>query len=109
MDREKILELSRLENKGQDLAELEAAVQAGNTAGRVGALACCLVSLIPQIICDFFLLSPWVIYFSILGTNYLVRFSRLRRGTDLALAIVLYVMCLVALTFLVLRLRGVRE
>ena len=109
MDREKILELSRREHGGRDLAQLETAVRAWDTAGRVGALVCCLVSLIPQIICDIFLLSPWVIYFSMMGTSYLVRYTRLRRGTDLVLTIALYAMCLAALIALILRLRGVRE
>ena len=107
MDRERILELSRREHGDRDLSELEITARAWNTAGRAGALVCCLVSIIPRLICDLFLLSPWVIYFSMLGTSYLVRYTRLRRGTDLVLVIAFYAMCLAALIALILRLRGV--
>ena len=44
MEKEDILEISRREHQNRDLAELEASVQAGNLAGRVGAGVCCLVS-----------------------------------------------------------------
>ena len=37
MNKEKILESSRRENKNRDLAEMEVTAQAGNIAGRVGA------------------------------------------------------------------------
>ena len=43
MEKEDILEISRREHQNRDLAELEASVQAGNLAGRVGAGVCCLV------------------------------------------------------------------
>ena len=36
MNKEKILESSRRENKNRDLAEMEVTAQAGNIAGRVG-------------------------------------------------------------------------
>ena len=41
MDKEKILESSRKENKNRDLVELEVAARAGHIAGRVGAAVCC--------------------------------------------------------------------
>ena len=44
MEKEDILEISRREHQNRDLAELEASVQAGNLAGRVGAGVCGLVS-----------------------------------------------------------------
>ena len=40
MDKEKILESSRKENKNRDLVELEVAARAGHIAGRVGAAVC---------------------------------------------------------------------
>ena len=40
MNKEKILESSRRENKNRDLAEKEVTAQAGNIAGRVGAAVC---------------------------------------------------------------------
>ena len=65
MDKEEILEISRRENQNRDLAELEAASQAGNIAGRVGAGVCCLISVIFHRFTGTLLYSPWVIYFSI--------------------------------------------
>ena len=54
MEKKDILEISRREHQNRDLAELEASVQAGNLAGRVGAGVCCLVSALfvrPSIRC----------------------------------------------------------
>lgn len=76
MEKEDILEISRREHQNRDLAELEASVQAGNLAGRVGAGVCCLVSALFVRAVHTVLLGPWVIYFSILGTHALVKFLK---------------------------------
>ena len=106
MEREEILEMSRRENKNRDFAELDVLFQAGNIAGRVGAGVCCLLSLVSHWIAGVVLYSPWVIYFSILGTHSLAKYARLRRGTDLALAVVYFLLCGLALVLFVLRLAG---
>ena len=49
MNKEKILESSRRENKNRDLAEMEVTAQAGNIAGRVGAAVCVVLTLIFRI------------------------------------------------------------
>ena len=49
MNKEKILESSRRENKNRDLAEMEVTAQAGNSAGRVGAAVCVVLTLIFRI------------------------------------------------------------
>ena len=64
MEKEDILEISRREHQNRDLAELEASVQAGNLAGRVGAGVCCLVSALFVRAVHTVLLGPWVISFS---------------------------------------------
>ena len=46
MNKEKILESSRRENKNRDLAEMEVTAQAGNIAGRVGAALFSLLSFV---------------------------------------------------------------
>ena len=89
MNKEKILESSRRENKNRDLAEMEVTAQAGNIAGRVGA-------------------AVWVVYFSILTTHTLVKYARLKRKTDLILAILYLAMCLTFLAFFILRLVEVK-
>ena len=108
-EKEDILAISRKENKNRDLAELETALQAGNIAGRVGAGVCCLVSVIFVWATKTMLFSPWIIYFSILGTHYLVKFKRVKRKTDLTLTVLYFAMLVLFLVLFVLRLAGVKE
>ncbi len=107
MDRDEILELSRKENQNRDLAERETAVQAWSIAGRVGATACCLVSMLFCAFTGTVPFAPWIIYFSTMGAQYAVRSSRLRQKSDLFLCALFFVMCFVALVFFVLRLAGI--
>ena len=104
MKKEEILAASRRENKNRDLAEMETARQAGNIAGRVGAGVCCLVSVIFVWVTETMLYSPWIIYFSILGTHSLVTYRKGKRKTELTLTILYFSMFLL---FLVVRLIGV--
>ena len=111
MDKEKILESSRKENKNRDLVELEVAARAGHIAGRVGAAVCVVLTLIFRIFAKTYFLSPWVVYFSILTTHTLVKYARLtrlKRKTDLILGILYLAMCLTFLAFFVLRLVEVK-
>lgn len=112
MNKEKILESSRKENKNRDLVELEVAAQAGHIAGhiagRVGAAVCVLLSLVFRLLTDSYLLSPWVIYFSIISTHALVKYAKLRRKTDLIFSLVYLAMLFLFLAFFVLRLAEVR-
>lgn len=109
MDKEEILEISRRENQNRDLAELEAASQAGNIAGRVGAGVCCLISVIFHRFTGTLLYSPWVIYFSILWTHYAVKSNRTKRRSDVSLSALYLAMCLLAFVFFVLRLAEVTK
>ena len=115
MDKEKILESSRKENKNRDLVELEVAARAGHIAGRVGHIAgrvgaavCVVLSLVVRLLTDSYLLSPWIIYFSIIATHSLVKYAKLRRKTDLVLSLVYLAVCLSFLVFFVLRLVEVK-
>ena len=87
MEKEEILKASQKENKNKDLVEMEVLYQAGSHASRVGALACCLISLLSSILAHTMLYSPWVIYFSMITTQWFVRFIKMKRRSDLALAI----------------------
>lgn len=98
MNRDEILKASRKENKNKDLAEIEVMLRAGSHAGRVGALACCLISLLSSMLAHIMLYSPWIIYFSIVATQWFVRFIRMKRKSDLAVAILF--MCLTVLALL---------
>ena len=97
MNKEKILESSRRENKNRDLAEMEVTAQAGNIAGRVGAAVCVVLTLIFRIFTKTYFLSPWVVYFSIL-TAALRRSSLYGTGSEKAQPI--FVDC--ALVFLII-------
>ena len=108
MEKEEILAISRQENKNRDLAEMETARQAGNIAGRVGAGVCCLVSVIFVWVTETMLYSPWIIYFSILGTHSLLIYRKQKRKTDRTLTILYFSMFLLFLVLFVVRLVGVR-
>jgi Flp pilus assembly protein TadB len=108
MEKEEILAISRRENKNRDLAEAATAQQAGNIAGRVGACVCCLVSVVFVWATGTMLYSPWVIYFSILGTHSLVTYRKKERKTELTLTIMYFAMFLLFLVLFAVRLVGVR-
>lgn len=108
MEKEEILAISRRENKNRDLAEAATAQQAGNIAGRVGACVCCLVSAVFVWATGTMLYSPWVIYFSILGTHSLVIYRKKKRKTELTLTILYFAMFLLFLVLFAVRLVGVR-
>ena len=108
MKPEEILERSRRENKHRDLAELEVTVAAGAIAGRVGATVCCLLSILSLWITGTLLLSPWVIYCSILGTNWLVRYRKMQLKSDLVVSVLMYGLAIAALVLLILRLVAAR-
>lgn len=97
MNREEILQASRNENKNKDLAELEVVYQAGVHAARAGAMVCCIVSVLSSALAHMLLYSPWVIYFSIITTQWLVRFIKIKRRSDLVLAVLFF--CLTVLAF----------
>lgn len=108
MEKEEILAISRKENGNRDLTEIETAAQAGSIAARVGAGVCCLVSALFVWVTKTAFLSPWIIYFSILGTQSLVKFIKVKRKSDLALTVLYFALFILCLTFFVLRLIEVK-
>ena len=96
MNKEEILKASRKENKNKDLAEIEVMYQAGSHASRVGALVCCLLSLLSSMLAHTMIYSPWVIYFCILATQWLVRFIKMKRKSDLLLTIMFFILSVLA-------------
>ncbi len=107
MDREEILKASQKEHKNRDLAELEVVYQAGSHASRVGALVCCLISLLSSVIAHRMLYSPWAIYFSMVATQWLVRFIKLKRKSDAVLAVLFFSLTVMAFLCLISRLAEV--
>lgn len=108
MKKDEILNASRKEHRNKDLAEMEVVYQAGSHAGRVGALVCCLLSLLSSILAHTMIYSPWVIYFSIITTQWLVRFIKLKRKSDLVLTVLFFILSILAFVGFVSRLLEVR-
>lgn len=108
MEKDMILEISRMEHGNRDLPELETAAQAGYLASRVGAAVCVLLTLIFRLATGGYLLSPWVIYFSMLAANSAGRYKKQGRGTDLVLLGTYLVMCGLCLVGFLLRLAEAR-
>lgn len=108
MDAETMLKTSRKENENRDLTNSEIGAQAGNIAANVGAATCWVLSIVFYVSTGISLLSPWIIYFSIFGTYYLVKFIKAKRKANLVLAILYYVIGLFALILFVLRIIEVR-
>ncbi len=104
MKKEDILAASRKENKNMDLAELETNRYAWSIAGNVGAMMCVLVSLLASLIARRMLYSPRVIFFSMMGTSWLVRAIRLKRKSDWLLAAMFVILAGLALVGLIRRL-----
>ena len=95
-------------NRNKDLAEMEVVYQAGSHASRVGALVCCLLSLLSSVLAHTMFYSPWVIYFSIIATQWLVRFIKMKRKSDLVLTVLFFVLSILAFIGFVSHLLEVR-
>lgn len=108
MKKEEVLNASKKENGNKDLAEIEVQNQAGNCASRVGALVCCLLSLLSSILANTMIYSPWVIYFSIIATHWIVRFNKMMRKSDLVVAILFLILSILAFIGFICRLLEVR-
>lgn len=108
MKKDDILNASREEHQNKDLAEIEVIYYAGSHASRVGALVCCLLSLLSSMLAHTMIYSSWVIYFSILSTQWLVRFIKMKRRSDLALTIMFFILSILAFAGFICRLLEVR-
>lgn len=108
MKKDEILNASRKEHQNKDLAEMEMIYRAGSHASRVGALVCCLLSLLSSMIAHTMIYSPWVIYFSIITTQWLVRFIKMKRKSDLVLTILFFILSVLAFAGFIRRLLEVR-
>ena len=87
MNREEILEKSRRENKGTDEIELIVLNSAGKLAAQIGMLICCAVAVLQVSFTDSMSYESWMIYFSILGTLFIVKYIKLHKRHELLLAI----------------------
>lgn len=107
MDKNEILAQSRKENKNKDLAELETVQKASSVAGRVGMLVCCLIAVLEVIFTGRINYASWTIYFSILGSLFLVKYLSLRRRHELLMTVLYLALFVFFLTLYLLRIAGV--
>ena len=108
MNREEILRASRKENQNRDLPEKELLYLAGSHSARAGALLCCVVTLLGSVLARRMLYGPWAIYFGMMATQWLVRFLKQKRKTDLAVSLLFFALTAAAFVGLVRRLWEVR-
>ena len=104
MNREEILQASRKENQNRDLPEKELLYLAGSHSARVGALLCCVATLLGSVLARRVLYGPWAIYFGMMPTQWLVRFLKQKRKTDLVVALLFFALSAAAFVGLVRRL-----
>lgn len=106
MDRDRILALSRKENQNQDLAEIECLKQAGRIAYLVGCSVCVIISVLQWNFAKTINWGCWVVNFSILGTVFLVKFSKQKKTHALLMTILYYALCIFFLIGFITSLRG---
>lgn len=88
MNKDEILEKSRRENKNKDIAEIEVINRASSIATSVGMLVCCLISVLDVLFTDKVNCITWTIYFSMLGTRFLVKYIKLRKKHELFFSLI---------------------
>ena len=107
MDKEKILEMSRAENKNQDERERAAMARAGQVASAVGGIVCGLFLVLNAFFRrpgDATTLVAWTVYLSITGTSLLVKYRQLRKKHELIFGLIQLAMALMFFVFYVLTL-----
>ncbi len=105
MNKDKILAASRNENRNKDLPELETVEQSSAWAYRIGALVCCIISLLSSKLAQMMLYSPWAIYFSMAATLWFVRYLKTKKWSDLVISVMSLVLCILAFSGLITRLK----
>jgi len=108
MDRDEILARSRKENKDRDLVEAEALARSNTIALSVGIIVCGLLSVLHAIFADTPNYGIWTVYFSVLATTMLVKFTKLRRRHELVIGLFYLGFCIFFFVFYLLVLLGTR-
>ena len=105
MDKEKILEMSRAENKNQDERERAAMARAGQAASAVGGIVCAVFLVFCAIFRrpgDTTALVAWTVYLSITGTSLLVKYRRLGKKHELVFGLIQLALALLFFVFYVM-------
>ncbi|MBR1523259.1 MAG: hypothetical protein IJ641_02265 [Lachnospiraceae bacterium] len=99
MDKEEILEKSRIENQNQDEMERDVFAKAGQKACAVGGVVCAVIIIIEAFFSDQVSYGTWAVYLSMTGTMLLYKYMKLKKrhelifgGIQLALAAIFLIM-----------------
>lgn len=106
MIKEEILERSRKENQNKDLADLEIIKQAGLISSHVGLTGCVLISLLFYWIIKKPLISPWIIYFSMMAARSIVKYRKMHNHSELILVLLYSGMGILAILYFMIQVLG---
>lgn len=106
MNKDDILEKSRRENKGPDEMEQYVMAAAGKIAAMVGMLVCGIVATLQLIFTDTIGYESWMIYFSILATNFIVKYVKRHSKHELWVAVIYTVLFIMSAILFLIRLAG---
>ena len=106
MFKEEILERSRKENQNKDLADLEIIKQAGLISSHVGLTGCVLISLLFYWIIKKPLISPWIIYFSMMAARSIVKYRKMHNHSELILVLLYSGMGILAILYFMIQILG---
>lgn len=87
MDKEEILAKSRQENQNRDMEDLQVQAWAIGIAAKVGLMICCLLSVLEVLFRDSVSTAGYTIFFAILGITMILKYVKLRRKHELAVAV----------------------
>lgn len=107
MEKEEILMKAQQENKGKDIADLEAQRKGTNIGFMVGGLAFIAIVIVEMVVTGVMHYEIMGGCFLMLGTSFFVKYISLRKKHELVVAICYTLIALGWLTFWILRLTKV--
>ena len=107
MEKEEILMKAQQENKGKDIADLEAQRKGTNIGFMVGGLAFIAIVIVEMVVTGIMHYEIMGGCFLMLGTSFFVKYISLRKKHELVVAICYTLIALGWLTFWILRLTKV--
>ena len=107
MEKEEILMKAQQENKGKDIADLEAQRKGTNIGFMVGGLAFIAIVIVETVVTGIMHYEIMGGCFLMLGTSFFVKYISLRKRHELVVAILYTLIAIGWLTFWILRLTKV--
>ena len=107
MEKEEILMKAQQENKGKDIADLEAQRKGTNIGFMVGGLAFIAIVIVEMVVTGIMHYEIMGGCFLMLGTSFFVKYINLRKKHELVVAICYTLIAIAWLVFWILRLAKV--